>query len=490
MRTGVLHHVLYIGLLSTVFTMLSLGGPLSTEARDLTDVFAAGIGVNAFSFNPDVAAEIAPAISGAVGQAVTQQFPLTSVSPAFTFRFDPTLNLFTPNSPVSGPLFSERAFTLGRGKFNLGLGYSFINFRELNGRSLHNLANPVLITNLDGPFQDIGQPGPNGQNLLFTPVSLVNDVIRMKLQAHVIVPTLRYGITDNWDVGISIPILHTSLKVRTDAKTIVATSANPTDNTFGGAIVAQDENGNPAPSIASAFVGPDLTPSSGPTLLRLAQVQRPARRLAKASGSKTGIGDITLRTKYRFWQRETGGAALGLNLIVPSGDEDNFHGTGDTHLSTFLYLSEVLWDRFEPHLNLGIDFNADDVDRSSFLYTVGSAFQVYESFSLVIDFIGRSEFEGLRPNIPRDAVISNFPLDRAPDTCTDTAPCSLDTTQPQVSSVFFPEAIKRNDTIDFSFGLRYLLGSSGSIFFGGILPLNNDSFRADFIPSGGLEYTF
>jgi hypothetical protein len=59
-----------------------------------------------------------------------------------------------------------------------------------------------------------------------------------------------------------------------------------------------------------------------------------------------------------------------------------------------------------------------------------------------------------------------------------------------VSSFIFPEPIKRNDTIDFSFGLRYVLGSSGSIFFGGIIPLNDDSFRADFIPSGGLEYTF
>ena len=226
-------------LLSILFGVFSLGSPPRTEARDLVDVLGDGVSGFGLTFGTDVTS-VAPAISGAVGQAVTQQFPLTSVAPAFTYRLDPTLNIFTPQTSVSGPLFSERALTLGRGQFNFGLGYSFIDFRELNGRSLHNLVNPVLAIQLDGPFLDTGQAGPNGQNLLFTPVSLVNDVIRMKLQAHIIVPTFRYGITDNWDVGISIPILHTSLKVRTDARSVVSTSSDSTMNTFGGALVGQD----------------------------------------------------------------------------------------------------------------------------------------------------------------------------------------------------------------------------------------------------------
>jgi hypothetical protein len=128
------------------------------------------------------------------------------------------------------------------------------------------------------------------------------------------------------------------LKVRTEAKTFVSTSTNQADNTFGGAFVAQDENGNLAPEIRSFFVDPSGTSSANPNSLRFARVQRASRRLSQASGSKTGIGDISLRTKYHFWQRDMGGAAVGLNLILPSGDEDNFHGTGDTHVSPFLYL--------------------------------------------------------------------------------------------------------------------------------------------------------
>lgn len=39
--------------------------------------------------------------------------------------------------------------------------------------------------------------------------------------------------------------------------------------------------------------------------------------------------------------------------------------------------------------------------------------------------------------------------------------------------------------------LNFSVGdSSEPVFFGGIVPLNDDGFRADFIPSGGVEYTF
>lgn len=57
---------------------------------------------------------------------------------------------------------------------------------------------------------------------------------------------------------------------------------------------------------------------------------------------------------------------------------------------------------------------------------------------------------------------------------------------------FFPPPveIKRNDIANFSFGLRCALGASSSAFFGAVVPLNNDGFRPDFIPSGGIEYKF
>jgi hypothetical protein len=79
---------------------------------------------------------------------------------------------------------------------------------------------------------------------------------------------------------------------------------------------------------------------------------------------------MTLRSKYYLWQTEGGGASLGLNLQLPSGEAQDFHGIDETRLGTFVYLSQVVGERGEPHLNIGVNFNANDVDRSSFLYAV------------------------------------------------------------------------------------------------------------------------
>jgi hypothetical protein len=153
----------------------------------------------------------------------------------------------------------------------------------------------------------------------------------------------------------------------------------------------------------------------------------------------------------------------------------------------------VLWNRFEPHLNVGLDFNADDVDRSSFVFATGATLQLIDSVALLVDFIGRKEFgrlsidQGL--DDPRAGGVALVD-DRDPATCTASTPCFPDFARgPQP---FFPGArdIKTNFFADVSFGIRYVLSTSGSVFFGAIIPLNDDGFRADFIPSGGLEYTF
>lgn len=467
-------------------------------ARDLTDVVRSGFSlfpadittttsiigtINTdleFADTSAAGKAFAPALSAAVAQAVTQQSPLASIAPAFTYRYNPTLGVFERSTGVPGPLFSERALALGKGQLNFGIGYSFIDLDEFNGTDLDNIRSPLMLEVFcpsGGPlFSDplCNQTLPDGTSLLVAGVGLASVRTRIDLQAHLTVPTVRYGITDNWDIGLSIPIVNTFLRVRNEVVPVVAT----TDTFFVGAF---DSAGEP---ILVGFLDKNLNPRS-PFTARYFAVKRASATLSKASGSATGVGDISLRTKYHLWRTEAGGAAIGLNLHLPSGEEKDFHGTGETHLSPFVYLSQVFWDRFEPHLNLGVDFNADDVDRSSFLYAVGGTFLVGTRLGLIVDFIGRNEF-GRFPPVKGTGLLG-LVLERPQDTCTPENPCTLKNDQP----IFrFPAKLKRNDVIDFSFGLRYALGTSGSVFFGGIVPLNDDGFRADFIPSGGIEYTF
>lgn len=427
---------------------------------------------------------VAPAIAAAVAQAVTQEFPLASVAPAFTYRYNAMLSVYERSTGVPGPLYSERALTLGQGQFNFSVGYSYVDFDEFNGTDLDDISSPALINELFLPDLQVG-------GIPLFPFTLSQLRTRIDLQAHVIVPAFRYGITDNWDVSLAIPVLHTSLRVRNEVKRTVDLNGRL-------ATGALDPTGRLIPGDDLLFVAlsPDLSTVTGvvpvtpETINQLPYVrsQRRPALLARAAASSTGIGDISLRTKYHVWRTENGGATLGLNLLLPSGDVDDFQGTDETRVSPFLILSQVMWDRFEPHVNLGFDFNADDVDRSAFIYAVGATLLVWEGLGVSVDFIGRSEFGRFPVTIPPAGIILGSRLNRRVSSCTADQPCN---TLPQlVPFPIFPERIKRNEIDDFSFGLRYALGTSGSVFFGGIIPLNSDGLRADFIPSGGIEYSF
>jgi hypothetical protein len=465
---------------------LFLGTFSASEARDLTDVLVQGFSFTVARQDSTLAARAtAPAFSAAVAQAVAQEFPLASVPPAFPYRFDPATDTFARLTGVPGPLFSERALTLGKGRFNLSVGYSFVDFSELNGTDLDNIRSLALLNEI---FSEESVPLgrlTTGEPVFFAPTSASLIRTQIDLQAHIVVPTLRYGLTDRWDISIAIPVVNTSLRVRNDTVRVA-----DLDSSRAGFLLAQDAQGN---DLLLGFGDPAGNPISDISQLPFVKSQRPATILTRTAGSATGVGDIALRSKYHLWRTHDanpGGAAVGLALQLPSGDEQDFHGTDEVHLSTFVYLSQIFGERFEPHLNLGVNFNTDDVDRSSFLYTVGATVLVGTKLGLGVDFIGRSEFSRLPVHVPPSGIYQGLVLDRAPDTCTAAQPCSLNLSKGVIPFPFFPEKIKRNDTADFSFGVRYALGISGSLFFGGIVPLNSDGFRADFIPSGGVEYTF
>lgn len=475
-----------------VVQIFSLCTSWRSEARDLTEVFAAGYNFSSLGNDPAAVAVVAPALGAAVSQAVTQEFPLAAVAPAFTYRYNPTLSAFERSTGVPGPLFSERALTLGKGQLNFGVGYSYIDFSDLNGTDLDNIRSPALLNEIFDEEAVLRGNLPDGEPVFLAPASGSVLRTRLDLQAHVMVPTLRYGLSERWDVSLSIPIVNTFLRVRNESVRVV--DVNPA---AARAAITLDERGKLKDFLG--FVNPVSLAGVNPPFVKS---QRSSKLLARAAGSATGVGDIALRTKYHLWRTEAGGAALGLNLQLPSGAVEDFHGTEETHLSTFVYLSQVVGERFEPHLNLGVDFNADDVDRSSFLYAVGTTLLVGKNLGLMVDFIGRSEFGRFPVRFPPETIFQQgIAINRSPNTCTAAQPCFFDPSKgdPKLKGTpnegfipfpFFPERIKRNDIADFSFGLRYALGTSGSVFFGGIIPINDDGFRADFIPSGGVEYTF
>src|SRR5215813_3844882 len=72
-----------------------------SEAKDLTDVLGRGLDV---FVSPDgiipLGVPISPAFAGAVAQAVVQEVPLVSVTPAFAYRYNPAVDIFERSTSV------------------------------------------------------------------------------------------------------------------------------------------------------------------------------------------------------------------------------------------------------------------------------------------------------------------------------------------------------------------------------------------------------
>ena len=91
-----------------------------------------------------------------------------------------------------------------------------------------------------------------------------------------------------------------------------------------------------------------------------------------SSGTATGLGDIVVRTKYRFFESGRGGLAAGLDLRLPTGDKENLLGTGSVQ-TKLLFIASGEFSRVAPHVNFGYTYSHGDL--SSSLTTLPSSSQ-------------------------------------------------------------------------------------------------------------------
>ena len=118
-----------------------------------------------------VGAAVAGGVGGAVGNAGTSA--AFSSSQKLVVEDEDGFPVVRDNQ---GALYTEPAWSLGEGKSSVGLGYTYLDFKEFNGRSLDSL----FDGNLDGDFE---------------------------LDAHIWVLSYGKGITENLDVFLLFPFI-------------------------------------------------------------------------------------------------------------------------------------------------------------------------------------------------------------------------------------------------------------------------------------------
>lgn len=260
-------------------------------------------------------------LTNAIGKA-TASVPLSATSGGATFSFVGGLPVQTSNS--AGPVFGERAQTLGRGRFFLGTSVTGIEFTSLNGVPLENLQ-------LNFKHEDTDPVGVFGDS------PFENDVMAMQLamDVSVLVGTVAatYGVTDFIDLGVAIPLVRTSVQGRSEAQIMP----------FGEPAVHH-------------FTGDDTDP-----VLRAA---------ASMSGAATGLGDVVARAKINLGQGTTMGAGLLAEVRFATGDEENLLGAGSTEVKAMgLYTAQL--GSFSPHLNVGYAVRSDELLTDALLVTAG-----------------------------------------------------------------------------------------------------------------------
>ncbi len=283
-------------------------------------------------------------------------FPLPSPASGFTFQFDPTLGTLTPSTESFGPIFADRAETVGRGKLSLGFSYSRFTYDTLDGKDLDN--GELQLTFLHDPT--------TAATRIFQ-----NDTITAQIYADIttdlFVLSGTYGLLDNLDVSVAIPIVRNSMRVRG-----VATSNN---ESFQQGLVE---------SPAHLF-----PPAPGSTTLTV-----------RRSDEATGLGDILLRAKYNLYRQRPLALAAALDLRLPTGDEDDLLGTGAAQISPFFIASAAVFG-FYPHVNVGFDLSSSSDLANEFFFRSGFDWPMIKQVTFAFDLLGRLAINNDQPKAGR-----------------------------------------------------------------------------------------
>jgi hypothetical protein len=291
-----------------------------------------------------------------VNIALTSQLtsvPLPSPASGFTYQFDPATGTFVRSTRSFGPILSDRAETIGKGRLAFGFSNQFFSFDHLDGVSLAGV--PAVFRH------DSFESGGGRADV----VSTLNTIEATVSQ---FTGALTYGLTSRIDLSLAVPIVRTHLSLLSNAKILrLGTGANVQVHYF------QD------PAALGGY---------GST------------RQFFSEGSAGGVGDLLVRMKTTIVREGTRAMAAGLDVRLPTGDEQNLLGAGAAGLRPFAAFSSS-YGPFAPHANVAYQWNgrsvlAGDVRADiegelpdQFLYAAGTDLGVNSRFSIVFDVLGQ-----------------------------------------------------------------------------------------------------
>ena len=348
----------------------------------------------------------------AIGSSVSN-IPISSSSGSVTFSM---LGTDAVQSTISsGPIFAERARTIGRGRLVGGLNVTSLQYRTFRGLPLNQLEFNFTHQNVGNPVY--GEP------------EFENDIIQVgaKVNLNLVVTTasFTYGLLDNLDVGVVIPLVRAGL-TGTSRANIIPFSAN-SPHAFG-----TDANRS-------------LT-STGST-----------------TGSSIGLGDIAARAKLNVTKDRK--LALFGDVRLPTGDAEQLRGSGALSVRALGVYSTRYRD-MSPHANVGVLVRTGDTQKNAFLSTLGFDQLISESLTFAADLLAEVQIG--------DNVVAS------PEPVGLTAPYNRSITPTNLPN-------SKDHVISTALGFKYKSTRGVTALFNALVPLRSGSLQPAVTFTAGLE---
>ena len=327
----------------------------------------------------------------------------------------------------AGPIFAERAQTIGRGRMLFGANVSSFRFQSLRGVPLSDLQ-------FNFTHEEDAASGPLGT------IPFQNDVIEVRSDLSVnltaVTGYVTYGLLRQLDVSLAVPFVHTSLDGTSIAQIMPFT--DPTPHFFGD---------------------PD-----NPQL----------RATATASGSASGIGDVAVRLKAGFGERGRVAFAALADVRLPTGDEENFLGAGKASVRG-LGIVSARYGNFSPHANVGYWIRSGEAQTDALLLTAGFDQLVGGRVTFAADVIsewqvGDSPLEQPAPVLITTPIGGGFRGDRL------------------IQPSNIPD--RRDNIVLATVGFKISTASGITVVTNGIVPVRRGGLQPDVAWTLGLEYSF
>ncbi len=427
-------------LVPSVMLMLLAAGPLrgQTLRDNIKDLFVFGTcgqplcldvdpTVHGLHFIPaieDAQGNMLSFLQNSIGVTVANTPVSAATSGAIWGKSESGLPVRTGTS--AGPLFAERAQTLGKGHFLMGVGVTGVKFTSIRSTPLSGLV-------FDFTHSDSDNDGDLGDTDFENDILEVRTNLDIKLFAATAV--LTYGLLDQVDIGVAVPLVHTSIDGVSAAQIIPAEPNTP------------HNLGSPA--------NPSLTSST------------------TTSGSATGIGDVAARVKVRLAQNERTGFGVVGEVRFPTGKEEDLLGLGEYSVRGVGILSGR-YGNFGPHANLGYLYRGGDSQNSSLLATVGFDPLLGPWATFAADVI--SEWQTGTSKLRQPApVVLNTPVGGG------------------VSARIIPRSNieeRKDNVVQGSFGFKFTAPSGVTVITNALIPIRRGYLQPNVAWTAGLEYSF